>query len=143
MRTSGGIRTESYRTEIRTTIRVEYSLISHPVWCRVMIEISISPPIETCMMKVRTIMCSTISTVMVRYTKIKQATVRIIDINPETPFSSGYINRPIEIVSTEKPAILCIAQYPAEIIVTNIQSFIIIIQSPLVTTRYIIHYITD
>ena len=143
MRTSGSIRTEPDRTEVRTTIRVIYSLISHPVRCRVMVEISISSPIVACMVKVRTIMRSTISTVMIRHTKIEQATVRVIDVHPETPFPSGYINRPIEILGTEKPTILCIAQYPAKIVVTDIQSFIIIIQCPFVTTCYVIHYITD
>ena len=128
MRTSGSIRTEPDRTEVRTTIRVIYSLISHPVRCRVMVEISISSPIVACMVKVRTIMRSTISTVMIRHTKIEQATVRVIDVHPETPFPSGYINRPIEILGTEKPAILRITQYPAKIVVTDIQSFIIIIQ---------------
>ena len=134
MRTSGSIRTEPDRTEVRTTIRVIYSLISHPVRCRVMVEISISSPIVACMVKVRTIMRSTISTVMIRHTKIEQATVRVIDVHPETPFPSGYINRPIEILGTEKPAILRITQYPAKIVVTDIQSFIIIIQCPFVTT---------
>ena len=110
MRTSRSIRTEPDRTEIRTTIRVEYSLISHPMRCRIMVEISISAPIITHMVKVWTIMRSTISTVMIRHTKIEQATVRVIDVHPETPFPSGYINRPIEI---------------------------------LVTTCYVIHYITD
>ena len=143
MRTSGSIRTEPDRTEVRTTIRVIYSLISHPVRCRVMVEISISSPIVACMVKVRTIMRSTISTVMIRHTKIEQATVRVIDVHPETPFPSGYINRPIEILGTEKPTILRITQYPAKIIVTDIQSFIIIIQCPFVTTCYVIHYITD
>ena len=143
MRTSGSIRTEPYRTEVRTTIRVIYSLISHPVRCRVMVEISISSPIVACMVKVRTIMRSTISTVMIRHTKIEQATVRVIDVHPETPFPSGYINRPIEILGTEKPTILRITQYPAKIVVTDIQSFIIIIQCPFVTTCYVIHYITD
>lgn len=143
MRTSGSIRTEPDRTEVRTTVRVIYSLISHPVRCRVMVEISISSPIVACMVKVRTIMRSTISTVMIRHTKIKQAMVRVIDVNPETPFPSGYINRSIEILGTQKPAILCIAQYPAKIVVTDIQSFIIIIQCPFVTTCYVIHYITD
>ena len=143
MRTSGSIRTEPDRTEVRTTIRVIYSLISHPVRCRVMVEISISSPIVACMVKVRTIMRSTISTVMIRHTKIEQATVRVIDVHPETPFPSGYINRPIEILGTEKPAILRITQYPAKIVVTDIQSFIIIIQCPFVTTCYVIHYITD
>ena len=143
MRTSGSIRTEPYRTEVRTTIRVIYSLISHSVRCRVMVEISISSPIVACMVKVWTIMRSTISTVMIRHTKIEQATVRVIDVNPETPFPSGYINRPIEILGTEKPTILRITQYPAKIVVTDIQSFIIIIQCPFVTTCYVIHYITD
>lgn len=143
MRTSGSIRTEPDRTEVRTTIRVIYSLISHPVRCRVMVEISISSPIVACMVKVRTIMRSTISTVMIRHTKIEQATVRVIDVHPETPFPSGYINRPIEILGTEKPTILRITQYPAKIVVTDIQSFIIIIQCPFVTTCYVIHYITD
>ena len=143
MRTSGSIRTKPDRTEVRTTIRVIYSLISHPVRCRVMVEISISSPIVACMVKVRTIMRSTISTVMIRHTKIEQATVRVIDVNPETPFPSGYINRPIEILGTEKPTILRITQYPAKIVVTDIQSFIIIIQCPFVTTCYVIHYITD
>ena len=143
MRTSGSIRTEPDRTEVRTTIRVIYSLISHPVRCRVMVEISISSPIVACMVKVWTIMRSTISTVMIRHTKIEQATVRVIDVNPETPFPSGYINRPIEILGTEKPTILRITQYPAKIVVTDIQSFIIIIQCPFVTTCYVIHYITD
>lgn len=143
MRTSGSIRTEPDRTEVRMTIRVIYSLISHPVRCRVMVEISISSPIVACMVKVRTIMRSTISTVMIRHTKIEQATVRVIDVHPETPFPSGYINRPIEILGTEKPAILRITQYPAKIVVTDIQSFIIIIQCPFVTTCYVIHYITD
>lgn len=143
MRTSRSIRTEPDRTEVRTTIRVIYSLISHPVRCRVMVEISISSPIVACMVKVRTIMRSTISTVMIRHTKIEQATVRVIDVNPETPFPSGYINRPIEILGTEKPTILRITQYPAKIVVTDIQSFIIIIQCPFVTTCYVIHYITD
>lgn len=143
MRTSGSIRTEPDRTEVRMTIRVIYSLISHPVRCRVMVEISISSPIVACMVKVRTIMRSTISTVMIRHTKIEQATVRVIDVNPETPFPSGYINRPIEILGTEKPTILRITQYPAKIVVTDIQSFIIIIQCPFVTTCYVIHYITD
>lgn len=143
MRTSGSIRTEPDRTKVRTTIRVIYSLISHPVRCRVMVEISISSPIVACMVKVWTIMRSTISTVMIRHTKIEQATVRVIDVNPETPFPSGYINRPIEILGTEKPTILRITQYPAKIVVTDIQSFIIIIQCPFVTTCYVIHYITD
>ena len=143
MRTSGSIRTEPDRTEVRTTIRVIYSLISHSVRCRVMVEISISSPIVACMVKVWTIMRSTISTVMIRHTKIEQATVRVIDVNPETPFPSGYINRPIEILGTEKPTILRITQYPAKIVVTDIQSFIIIIQCPFVTTCYVIHYITD
>lgn len=143
MRTSRSIRTEPDRTEVRTTIRVIYSLISHPVRCRVMVEISISSPIVACMVKVRTIMRSTISTVMIRHTKIEQATVRVIDVHPETPFPSGYINRPIEILGTEKPTILRITQYPAKIVVTDIQSFIIIIQCPFVTTCYVIHYITD
>lgn len=143
MRTSRSIRTEPDRTEVRTTIRVIYSLISHPVRCRVMVEISISSPIVACMVKVWTIMRSTISTVMIRHTKIEQATVRVIDVNPETPFPSGYINRPIEILGTEKPTILRITQYPAKIVVTDIQSFIIIIQCPFVTTCYVIHYITD
>ena len=143
MRTSGSIRTKPDRTEVRTTIRVIYSLISHPVRCRVMVEISISSPIVACMVKVWTIMRSTISTVMIRHTKIEQATVRVIDVNPETPFPSGYINRPIEILGTEKPTILRITQYPAKIVVTDIQSFIIIIQCPFVTTCYVIHYITD
>ena len=143
MRTSGSIRTEPDRTEVRTTIRVIYSLISHSVRCRVMVEISISSPIVACMVKVRTIMRSTISTVMIRHTKIEQATVRVIDVHPETPFPSGYINRPIEILGTEEPAILCITQYPAKIVVTDIQRFIIIIQCPFVTTCYVIHYITD
>ena len=143
MRTSGSIRTEPDRTEIRTTIRVEYSLISHPMRCRIMVEISISSPIVACMVKVWTIMRSTISTVMIRHTKIEQATVRVIDVNPETPFPSGYINRPIEILGTEKPTILRITQYPAKIVVTDIQRFIIIIQCPFVTTCYVIHYITD
>lgn len=143
MRTSGSIRTEPDRTEVRTTIRVIYSLISHSVRCRVMVEISISSPIVACMVKVRTIMRSTISTVMIRHTKIEQATVRVIDVHPETPFPSGYINRPIEILGTEKPTILRITQYPAKIVVTDIQSFIIIIQCPFITTCYVIHYITD
>ena len=143
MRTSGSIRTEPDRTEIRTTIRVEYSLISHPMRCRIMVEISISAPIITHMVKVWTIMCSTISTVMVRHTKIKQTAIRVININPETPFPSGYIDWPIEILGTEEPAILCITQYPAKIVVTDIQRFIIIIQCPFVTTCYVIHYITD
>ena len=143
MRTSGSIRTEPDRTEIRTTIRVEYSLISHPMRCRIMVEISISAPIITHMVKVWTIMCSTISTVMVRHTKIKQTTIRVININPETPFPSGYIDWPIEILGTEEPAILCITQYPAKIVVTDIQRFIIIIQCPFVTTCYVIHDITD
>ena len=103
----------------------------------------VSSPVIAHMMKVRTIMRSTISTVMIRHTKIEQATVRVIDVHPETPFPSGYINRPIEILGTEKPTILCIAQYPAKIVVTDIQSFIIIIQCPFVTTCYVIHYITD
>ena len=93
------------------------------------------------MVKVWTIMRSTISTVMIRHTKIEQATVRVIDVNPETPFPSGYINRPIEILGTEKPAILRITQYPAKIVVTDIQSFIIIIQCPFVTTCYVILYL--
>ena len=101
MRTSGSIRTEPDRTEIRTTIRVEYSLISHPMRCRIMVEISISAPIITHMVKVWTIMCSTISTVMVRHTKIKQTAIRVININPETPFPSGYIDWPIEILGTD------------------------------------------
>lgn len=143
MRTSGSIRTKPDRTKVRTTIRVIYSLISHPVRCRVMVEISISSPIVACMVKVWTIMRSTISTVMIRHTKIEQATVRVIDVHPETPFPSGYINRPIEILGTEKPTILRITQYPAKIVVTDIQSFIIIIQCPFVTTCYVIHYITD
>ena len=143
MRTSGSIRTKPDRTKVRTTIRVIYSLISHPVRCRVMVEISISSPIVACMVKVWTIMRSTISTVMIRHTKIEQATVRVIDVHPETPFPSGYINRPIEILGTEKPTILRITQYPAKIVVTDIQSFIIIIQCPFITTCYVIHYITD
>ena len=134
MRTSGSIRTEPDRTEIRTTIRVEYSLISHPMRCRIMVEISISAPIITHMVKVWTIMCSTISTVMVRHTKIKQTTIRVININPETPFPSGYIDWPIEILGTEEPAILCITQYPAKIVVTDIQRFIIIISSTFMTS---------
>ena len=143
MRTSGSIRTEPDRTEIRTTIRVEYSLISHPMRCRIMVEISISAPIITHMVKVWTIMCSTISTVMVRHTKIKQTAIRVININPETPFPSGYIDWSIEILGTEEPAILCITQYPAKIVITDIQRFIIIIQCPFVTTCYVIHDITD
>ena len=143
MRTSGSIRTEPDRTEIRTTIRVEYSLISHPMRCRIMVEISISAPIITHMVKVWTIMCSTISTVMVRHTKIKQTAIRVINITPETPFPSGYIDWSIEILGTEEPAILCITQYPAKIVITDIQRFIIIIQCPFVTTCYVIHDITD
>ena len=62
---------------------------------------------------------------MVRHTKIKQTAIRVININPETPFPSGYIDWSIEILGTEEPAILCITQYPAKIVITDIQRFII------------------
>ena len=87
----------------------------------------ISVPIETYVMKVRAIMCSTVSPIMIRQTEVEQTTIRIIHINPETPSSAGNINRAVEITSSQKPTILCVTQYPPEVIITNIQSFIIII----------------
>ena len=86
----------------------------------------ISVPIETYVMKVRAIMCSTVSPIMIRQTEVEQTTIRIIHINPETPSSAGNINRAVEIISSQKPTILCVTQYPPEVIITNIQSFIII-----------------
>ena len=87
----------------------------------------ISVPIETYVMKVRAIMCSTVSPIMIRQTEVEQTTIRIIHINPETPSSAGNINRAVEIISSQKPTILCVTQYPPEVIITNIQSSIIII----------------
>ena len=43
----------------------------------------ISVPIETYVMKVRAIMCSTVSPIMIRQTEVEQTTIRIIHINPE------------------------------------------------------------
>ena len=86
----------------------------------------ISVPIETYVMKVRAIMCSTVSPIMIRQTEVEQTTIRIIHINPETPSSAGNINRAVEIISSQKPTILCVTQYPPSVIITNIQSFIII-----------------
>ena len=51
-------------------IRMERSLLSYPIRSRIMSEI-ISVPIETYVMKVRAIMCSTVSPIMIRYTKIE------------------------------------------------------------------------
>ena len=143
MRTIGRIRTEMNRPKIRTAIRMIYPLIPHPMRRRIMVEIIIPPPIITCMMDIWAIMCPTIGTIMIRYSEIEQATIRIIDINTEIPSSSGYVYRPIEIISSHKPAILYITQYPTKIIITNIQCFIVIIQCPFIATCHIIHYITD
>ena len=121
---------------------MERSLLSYPIRSRIMSEI-ISVPIETYVMKVRAIMCSTVSPIMIRQTEVEQTTIRIIHINPETPSSAGNINRAVEIISSQKPTILCITQYPAKIVITDIQRFIIIIQCPFVTTCYVIHDITD
>lgn len=143
MRANGRIRTETNRPKVRTTIRMECSLISHPMRCRVMVEISISVPIKTCIMKMRTIMRSTIGTIMVRHTEIEQAVVRVVDINAEVPSSSRHIYRAIEIIGIHEPAILPVAQHPTEIIITNIQCFVVIIQSPFIAACHIIHDIAD
>ena len=127
MRTGRRIRTEMNRAKIRTAIRVIYSLIPHPMRSRIMVEISIPAPIITRMMNIRAVMRSTICTIMRWYTEVEQVTVRIIDINAETPSSSGYVYRPIEIIGSHKPAVLHITQYPAKVIITNIQCFIIIV----------------
>ena len=87
--------------QIRTTIRMERSLLSYPIRSRIMSEI-ISVPIETYVMKVRAIMCSTVSPIMIRQTEVEQTTIRIIHINPETPSSAGNINRAVEIISSQK-----------------------------------------
>lgn len=137
VRTIGRIRTEMNRPKIRTAIRMIYPLIPHPMRRRIMVEIIIPPPIITCMMDIRAIMCPTIGTIMIRYSEIEQATIRIIDINTEIPSSSGYVYRPIEIISSHKPAILYITQYPTKIIITNIQCFIVIIQCPFIATCHI------
>ena len=71
MRTNRSIRAEAYRTEIRTTIRMEYSLIPYPVWSRIMDNVIVSSPVIAHMMNMRTIMCTTVSPIMIRYTKIE------------------------------------------------------------------------
>ena len=121
---------------------MEYPLISYPIWRRIVHKIIISSPIITHMMNMRTIVRSTIGMIMIRHTEIEQAAIRIIDINPETPSSSGDINGTIEILSSQESAVLRIAQHPTKIIVANIQRFIVIIQCPLITPYYIIHNIT-
>ena len=80
----------------------------------------ISVPIETYVMKVRAIMCSTVSPIMIRQTEVEQTTIRIIHINPETPSSAGNINRAVEIISSQKPTILCITQYPPAVSYTHL-----------------------
>lgn len=137
------IRTETYRTKIRTAVRVKYSLISYTRRSRIMVKAIIPATIVTCMMEMRTIMRSAISPIMIRYTEIEQTAVRVIDIYPEVPFSTSHIDRTIEIFGSQKPAVLCLTHYPAEVVITNIQCFIIIVERPFVSTHDIIHYITN
>lgn len=47
-----------------------------------MVKIIVSTPIIAGMMNMRTIVRSTIGMIMIRYTEIEQAAIRIIDINP-------------------------------------------------------------
>ena len=143
MRTYRRIRTNPNRAKIRTAVRVIHSLISYPMRRRIMVKIIVSTPIIAGMMNMRTIVRSTIGMIMIRQTEVEQTTIRIIHINPETPSSSGHINRPIKIIGSHEPAILSITQYPTKIVITDVQRFIIVIHRPFITTCHVIHDITD
>lgn len=65
-----------------------------------MMEIGVPAPIITRVMKIRAIMRTTISPVMIRQAEIEHIAVRIVDIHPETPFATIHIDRTIEIFSS-------------------------------------------
>lgn len=103
--------------------------------------VGITSAIITCIVIVLPIMSTAITAIMVGTAKVIMIMVYICDINTEVPIVSTRIDRAIEILCPQKAAVLRVAHYVAQIIVSYVEGLIIIIQCPFISANHIIHNI--
>ncbi len=82
-----------------------------------------------------------VTLVMIRFIKIEMTVIGIRDIYPERPLAPAGIDRTIEIIRLQEPAVLGLVEYIPQIIVPEIQRSIIFLHGPVVSTHHIIHHI--
>jgi len=80
---------------------------------------------------------------VVRSTEEEMVMVGIRNINTEVPAIATCIDRAIEIIYLYKPAVLVVAHYPAQIIITKIEQIVVAVHSPLFTSQHIVHQIAN
>jgi hypothetical protein len=78
-----------------------------------------------------------------RLRHVEQAVVGVYIIYTEVPFACRYVYGAIEILQIHEPAILTIAEHVAEVVVAQIESIIIVLDSPLVTIDNIVERVAQ
>ena len=120
------------------TVRMEHALLADTVGGGVVFQI-VPAPVVACMMKVRAVVGAAISPVMVRLAVIEERAVGVVDVHPEAPSSACKIDRTVKVLGVQEPAVLRFAQYPAKVIVADIQRFVVIVQCPFGSIGYVFH----
>ncbi len=88
-----------------------------------------------------TIMSAAIRAIVIWAGEIKMITIGISDVNPERPASATDIHRTVEVGSLHEAVVLLAVHHPTEIVVAHIQVVVVAVQSPLLTTKYVIHQV--
>lgn len=74
---------------------------------------------------------------------VEETVIAIDAMDAECPISTRAVNRTEEVVTLHEHAILTTGEYVAEILISLIQQFIVLVDSVAITANYIVHYTVD
>lgn len=100
--------------------------------------------IHTCIVtvcKVDTVVGTTVGVIMSRYTKVEIVAVSITRIDTHAPTPLYHIDRTVEIVAIDKPAVLTVTEYIHKVLIAHIEQVVVIVNGIVITIHYIIDYL--
>lgn len=105
------------------------------------VRVVVATAIITGVVVVCAVMSATIRPVMIGTTKVEMIVIGIRDVDAEVPPPATGIDGAIEIIGSQKTAVLRVAQHPPEIIIAHIQRLVIVVQRPLIATHHLVHQV--
>jgi hypothetical protein len=84
-----------------------------------------------------------VASVYTRMRLIEEASVGVDTIDAEEPSAGSHTDWTIEVLNLQEAAILTVAQHPAKIIVAEIESIVVVVDSPLVTINHIVECVAE
>lgn len=141
-RTAAVGRLELDRAEIALTVAVEVLVFVH-LEVTVVSGVLVASAIEAGVVEVLAMVPAAIALVVMGLGIVEMVVVGIVQVYAEQPTSGIDVHGAEEVVQPHEKAVLAATQHPAQVIVAQVEAFIVAVECPSVSVHHIVHQMAD